>query len=79
MHPGRVYFYDFSDDFARGDTMEVAILHWYTSEGTPWAVVEVIDGLEGAFPLEGEIHRVKIGKKLFSQDEITYRNGLASE
>ena len=79
MHPGRVYFYDFEGDFARGAIVEVAILHWYVSEGTPMAVIEVIDGLEGHFPREGEIHKVPIGKKLFSQDEEEYRRQMEAE
>jgi len=66
MNP-RHYLYDFVDDFKGGACVEVQILYWYTSEGIPRAVVEVIEqSPPHMFPQDGEIHRITVGRKLTS-------------
>jgi len=66
MTPGRQYFYDFSEDFKNGGTLEVRVLYWYTVDGTPKAVVEVLNPEDEWVPRDGEIRKIGLGPSFFS-------------
>ena len=64
----RRFFYDFKDDFRDGREVEVEILYWYTVDGTPKAVVTVVEETSG-FPKYGEILRVGLNRNFTSTGE----------
>lgn len=79
MHDSRHYFYDFTTLFKNGGVPEVQILHWYTVEGYPRAVIEVIARDEQTNPPEGEIRSVKIDGRLYSMSHQDHIASLEAE